>query len=180
MTKQLHHGLGSFFLAACMFTGSSSFAADSVLRRFGSGLGMDAVGMVDAGEDIEVAGPQAIYAGDGGEVFLLDQVNGRVLGFDPKQPNAPTRSFQLPSELEPTDLIVKRGEIMVWDGDVHVLRPSGPENAPTRGLEEIPTRGIDDPFTVSEFAQMGSQRPGSDTDLLNQNTRSLSQQTRTP
>lgn len=155
-------------------------AADSVLRRFGSGLGMDSVGMVDASEDVEVAGPQAIYAGDGGEIFLLDQVNGRVLGFDPKQSNAPTRSFQLPRALEPTDLIVKRGEIMVWDGDVHVLRPSGPENAPTRGLEEIPTRGVDDPFTVSEFAQMGSQKPGSDTDLLNENTRGISQQPRAP
>jgi len=180
MTKQLHHVLGGLLLAACTLACSPSFAADSVLRRFGSGLGMDSVGMVDASEDVEVAGPQAIYAGDGGEVFLLDQVNGRVLGFDPKQSNAPTRSFQLPRELEPTDLIVKRGEIMVWDGDVHVLRPSGPDNAPTRGLEEIPTRGVDDPFTASEFAQMGSQRPGSDTDLLNESTRSISQQPRAP
>src|SRR6476661_4177439 len=95
MTKQLHHALGSL-LAVCTLACSPSFAADSVLRRFGSGLGVDSVGMVDASEDIEVAGPQAIYAGDGGEVFLLDQVNGRVLGFDPKQSNTPTRSFQLP------------------------------------------------------------------------------------
>jgi hypothetical protein len=180
MTKHLHSLLGSALFVACTLACAPSSAADSVLRRFGSGLGMDSVGMVDASEDVEVAGPQAIYAGDGGEVFLLDQVNGRVLGFDPKQANAPTRSFQLPKELEPTDLIVKRGEIMVWDGDVHVLRPNGPESAPTRGLEEVPTRGIDDPFTASEFAQMGSQRPGSDTDLLNESTRSISQQPRVP
>src|SRR6478752_634405 len=122
MGKQLHQTLGSILLAACTLACTPSFAADSVLRRFGSGLGMDSVGMVDASEDVEVAGPQAIYAGDGGEVFLLDQVNGRVRGFDPKQTNAPTRSFQLPKEIEPTDLIVKRGEIMVWDGDVHLLR----------------------------------------------------------
>lgn len=180
MSKQRHRALGGIVLAACMLACSTAFAADSVLRRFGSGLGTGSVGMVDASEDVEVTGPQAIYAGDGGEVFLLDQVNGRVLGFDPKQSNAPTRSFELPRALEPTDLIVKRGQIMVWDGDVHVLQPKGPENAPTRGLEEVPTRGIDDPFTVSEFAQMGSQRPGSDTDLLNESTRGISQQPRAP
>jgi hypothetical protein len=155
---------------------SLAFGADVVLRRFGAGAGANAVGMIDASEDTEVAGPQAIYAGERGEVFLLDQVNGRVISFDPKQSSAPTRSFQLPANLEPTDLIVKRGEIIVWDGDVHVLRPSGAEDAPTRGLDEIQTRGVDDPFTLSEFAQMGSQRPGSESDVLSESTRSLSQQ----
>src|SRR6476620_3135597 len=121
MGKQLHQTLGSVLLAACTLACTPSFAADSVLRRFGSGLGLDSVGMVDASEDVEVAGPQAIYAGEGNEVYLLDQVNGRVLSFDPTQSNAPTRSFRLPSDLQPTDLIVRRGQILVWDGDVHVL-----------------------------------------------------------
>ena len=113
----------------------SAAAADSVLKRFLSGGGADAVGMVDASEDTEIAGPQAIYAGEGDEVYLLDQVNGRVLGFDPKNAEATTRSFRLPAELQPTDLIVRHGQIMVWDGDIHVLRPTGPDDAPTRGLE---------------------------------------------
>ena len=168
--------VGVLLVAGCLVAPSLAFGADIVLRRFGAGTGANAVGMIDASEDTEVAGPQAIYAGEGSEVFLLDQVNGRVISFDPKQSNAPTRSFQLPANLEPTDLIVKRGEIIVWDGDVHVLRPSGPEDAPTRGLDEIQTRGVDDPFTLSEFAQMGSQRPGSDSDLFSEGTRSLSQQ----
>src|SRR4051795_12085777 len=181
MLRYAHHVLGSALVAATMCGIAPSWAQDNpVLRRFGAGLGLDSVGLVDASEDVEVAGPQAIYAGEGNEVYLLDQVNGRVLSFDPTQSNTPTRSFQLPPALEPTDLIVKRGQILVWDGDVHALRPNGPDDAPTRGLEEVPTRGVDDPFTVSEFAQMGSQRPSSDTDLLNESTRSISQQPRPP
>ncbi|HWP15377.1 MAG TPA: hypothetical protein VNM46_07105, partial [Xanthobacteraceae bacterium] len=176
MSRYAHQLLTGTLLAAAMCGTMPAWAQDNpVLRRFGAGLGLDAVGMVDASEDVEVAGPQAIYAGEGNELYLLDQVNGRVLSFDPSQSNAPTRSFKLPSDLQPTDLIVRRGQILVWDGDVHVLRPTGPDNAPTRGLEITSTRGVDDPFAVSEFAQMGSQKPGSDTDLLNGNTRGLSQ-----
>src|SRR5882757_10169572 len=164
-------------VALCVAVPTVVLAADnSVLRRFNSGAGSDAVGMIDASEDTEVAGPQAIYAGEGNEVFLLDQVNGRVLSFDSKQPG-PARSFTLPGQLQPTDLVVKKGEILVWDGDVHALRPTGADDAPTRGLTEYQTRGLDDPFTVSAFSQMGSQRPGEETDLLNEGTRSLSQQT---
>ena len=151
-------------------------ADNSVLKRFLSGIGQDAVGIVDASEDTEIAGPQAIYAGEGDEVYLLDQVNGRVLGFNPKKSDEATRSFRLPTELQPTDLIVRRGQIMVWDGDIHVLRPTGAEDAPTRGLEIISTRAVDDPFTVSEFAQMGSQKPEADGDP-NQTTRSLTSRT---
>jgi hypothetical protein len=176
MWRYAHHGLLGVLIAVAMCGTIPSWAQDNpVLRRFGAGFGLDSVGMIDASEDVEVAGPQAIYAGEGNEVYLLDQVNGRVLSFDPTQSNAPTRSFQLPSDLQPTDLIVRRGRILVWDGDVHVLRPSGPDDAPTRGLEIVSTRGIDDPFAVSEFAQMGSQKPGSDTELFNETTRSLSQ-----
>ena len=152
---------------------SLASASDAVLRRFNSGAGADAVGMVDASEDTEVSGPQAIYAGEGNEVFLLDQVNGRVLSFDTRRPDAQTRAFRLPEALEPTDLVVRKGEIFVWDGSVRALKPTGPDDAPTRGLTEYQTRAIDDPFMVSAFSQMGSQRPGED---LNETTRSLSQQ----
>jgi len=167
--------LGSIVIVGSALTGSVAGAEENpVLKRFLSGIGPDAVGMVDASEDTEIAGPQAIYAGEGDEVFLLDQVNGRVLGFNPKKADAATRSFRLPAELQPTDLIVRRGQILVWDGDVHVLRPTGADDAPTRGLEIISTRAVDDPFTVSEFAQMGSQKPEADVDP-NQTTRSLTQ-----
>ena len=156
-------------------SGSAAGADNSVLKRFLGGIGPDAVGMVDASEDTEVAGPQAIYAGERDEVYLLDQVNGRVLGFNSKRADGATRSFRLPADLQPTDLIVRRGQIMVWDGNIHVLRPTGPEDAPTRGLEIVSTRAADDPFTVSEFAQMGSQRPEGDGDLAT--TRSMTRRT---
>ena len=168
--------LGVLLLAIGLLAPSLAAAGDVVLRRFNSGAGSDAVGMIDASEDTEVAGPQAIYAGEGNEVFLLDQVNGRVLSFDPRQPAGQTRSLKLPEALEPTDLVVKKGEIFVWDGSVHALKPTGADDAPTRGLEEYQTRGIDDPFVVSAFSQMGSQQPGGESDVLNENTRSLQQQ----
>jgi hypothetical protein len=176
MTRSKGIILGALLAGVCALAPSLAAANDVVLRRFNSGAGADAVGMIDASEDTEVAGPQAIYAGEGNEVFLLDQVNGRVLSFDPKRPAAQTRAFTLPSELQPTDLVVKQGEILVWDGDVHALKPTGADDAPTRGLAEYQTRGLDDPFTVSAFSQMGSQRPGDEADLLNESTRSLSQQ----
>jgi len=176
MTRFKSGILGVLLVTSAVLVPSLAFAGDAVLRRFNSGAGADAVGMVDASEDTEVAGPQAIYAGEGNEVFLLDQVNARVLSFDTRRPDAQTRAFRLPEALEPTDLVVKKGEIFVWDGSVHALRPTGADDAPTRGLAEYQTRGVDDPFMVSAFSQMGSQRPGEESDLLNENTRSLSQQ----
>ena len=163
-------GLIALSVALC----APAFADNPVLRRFTSGVGPGAVGMVDASEDTEIAGPQAIYAGEGDDVYLLDQVNGRVLEFNPKKAESATRSFQLPADLQPTDLVVRRGRIMVWDGDIHVLRPTGSEDAPTRGLEIMSTRAIEDPFTVSEFAQMGSQKPEPD-DPAHATTRSPTQ-----
>jgi hypothetical protein len=64
---------------------------------------------------------------------------------------------------------------MVWDGGVRTLKAAAGQS--TRGLgdeiqlEEVSSRGVDDQVAVSAFAQMGSQPPGSATDLLDQNTR---------
>jgi hypothetical protein len=149
-------------------------ADDVVLKRFKSGAGPDAVGMVDPSEDTELAGPQALYAGDNGELLLLDQINGRVLRFDPKHPAAATQSLALPQDLSPSDLIVHDRDIVVWDGAAHTLQPTGQEDAPERGLEELPTRGAEDESVRSTFAQMGSQAPDSNTDLVDENSRGVS------
>jgi hypothetical protein len=149
-------------------------AANTVVKRFANGEGLDAVGIVDASADTDIDGPQAIYVGDNGEVYLLDQVNSRVLQFDPKGNTAETRAYELPNSIQPTDLVVRHGHIMVWDGDVHALQPTGPESAPVRGLDEISTRDIDDELVVSAFAQMGSQKNTIGPDLLEgDNTRSV-------
>lgn len=149
-------------------------ASNVVVRQFESGAGLNAVGMIDASEDTEIDGPQAIYAGGRGEIYLLDQVNGRVLQFDPKNPEAGTRTLELPQNLRPTDMIVRRSNILVWDGDVHTLQPQGQDDAPVRGLEEISTRSAnEDEFASSAFAQMGSQKPDADVNPLETNTRSV-------
>jgi hypothetical protein len=155
-------------------------AADVVVRQFTGGTGQNAVGIIDASEDTEIAGPQALTADDDGSLFLLDQVNNRILRFDPKDARADPSVFGLPDEIQPTDLVVHQNDILVWDGAIHKLQPAGPEpstrdiGGPSfRKLEEVSTRGPDDAFAVSAFAQMGSQPPGSESDLLDADTRAV-------
>jgi hypothetical protein len=176
---KLHRAMTAAFCAAAVLlaTASAAGAADVVVRKFASGSGQDAVGIIDASDDTEISGPQALTAGEGGSLFLLDQVNGRILNFDPKNPAAPPQVLRLPQELAPTDLVVRRNDIMVWDGAIHRFQAaSAPTPAPDgtsyRGLDEISTRSAaDDAFTASAFAQMGSQAPGSEADVLDSNTR---------
>jgi hypothetical protein len=158
-----------------------AIASNVVVRQFESGGGLSAVGMIDASEDTEIDAPQAIYAGDQGEIYLLDQVNGRVLQFDPKNPDAGTRALELPPDLRPTDMIVRKSNIMVWDGDLHTLQATGQEGASVRGLEAVSTRSAgDDEFALSAFAQMGSQAPDADDDPLETSTRSVEPRQRAP
>jgi hypothetical protein len=126
--------------------------ANRVLRAFGAGNGANAVGVLDARTDIEVEGPQAIASGDTGEIYLLDQVNSRVVSFDAKSPDGPTRSLNLPSNVEASDMVVSGGNIYVWDGKPIRLNTSG-EGA-TRSLSE--SSGPVDEATAAMFGQMGA------------------------
>jgi hypothetical protein len=159
---------------------AAAVAEDVVVRQFAGGSGQNAVGIIDASEDTEIGGPQALTVDDDGSLFLLDQVNNRILRFNPKDPGAEPGIFGLPDEMQPTDLIVRQSGIMVWDGAIHKLQPAGPEpsfrstDGPSfRQLEEVSTRGADDPFATSAFAQMGSESPGSASDILSAETRSV-------
>jgi hypothetical protein len=150
-------------------------AADVVVKSFGAGDGPDNVGIVDASEDTEIDGPQALTTDASGDVYLLDQVNGRIVKFDPKQPSEEPRILEMPNQLQPTDLIVRKSDILVWDGNVHTLQAQAdPGETSYRGLEEINTRAADDNTVVSGFAQMGSVDPGDATALLDPNTRAIS------
>jgi hypothetical protein len=149
-------------------------AEDGVLKRFGSGSGADAVGIIEASEDSPMDGPQALFASEDGDIFVLDQINNRILRFDPKNSSPEVRALNYPADLTPTDLIVRKSDILVWDGSVHTLQPAAPDNSSSRGLEEVNTRAADDPYTLSTFAQMGSEDPGSDSDLLDANSRGAS------
>jgi hypothetical protein len=151
-----------------------AYAENNVLKWFDNGAGADSVGIIDASEDSPINGPQALSVGEDGDLFLLDQINNRILRFDPKQPAAEARPLDYPEDLKPTDLVVKKSDILVWDGSVHTLQPTAPDNSSVRGLEEVNTRAVDDAYTRSAFAQMGSQDPGDDSELLDANMRGLS------
>ena len=149
-------------------------AADVVVKRFDSGNGGNALGVVEASEDTEIDGPQALATDENGDVYLLDQVNGRIVSFDPKTPSAEPRILSFPGQLQPTDLIVRKADILVWDGSIHTLQaPAASDNTSYRGLEEVNTRAADDKAVVSAFAQMGSVDPGNPADLLNEHTRAV-------
>ena len=157
--------------AALALTHAAS-AADVVVRQFVGGSGQNAIGIVDASQDTEIDGPQALTTDETGKVYLLDQVNKRIVQFDPKTPAVEPRILEFPQELRPTDLIVRKTDILVWDGAVHALQPPvRNDGTSVRGLEEVSTRAADDETVLSAFAQMGSLDPGSATDLLDENTR---------
>lgn len=59
-------------------------ASDVVVKRFAEGSGQNAVGIIEASQDTEIDGPQALTTGENGEIYLLDQVNGRIVSFDPR------------------------------------------------------------------------------------------------
>ncbi|SDD17696.1 hypothetical protein SAMN05216337_1008146 [Bradyrhizobium brasilense] len=160
--------------AAIAATGAR--ADDAVVRSFTGGSAASMVGIVAASQDVELAGPQALSADGQGNLFVLDQINGRILQFDPKQPNTAPDILKMPGDVQPTDLVVHNDDIMVWDGGVRMLKAAPGQS--TRGLggdviqlEEVSSRGTDDQVAISAFAQMGSQALSSPTDLLDQNTR---------
>ena len=157
---------------------AASAQQNSLVRSFSPGTGADKVGIA-AGvntEDDEINGPQAVYAGDKGDLFLLDQLNGRVLRFDPVKPRVAPISLSLPDDIHPSDMIVKKDTVYAYDGQIHALKASGADDATVRSLSTTRSITPPDAATVAAFAQMGSGAAGSSTDpneLLSGPTRSL-------
>jgi len=160
---------------AASFAGAAA-AADTVVRQFSAGGTSTTVGIAAAGEDVELTGPQALTSDAQGNLFVLDQINGRILQFNPKQPAGGPSVLKMPADVQANDLVVRKNDILVWDGSIRTLKAASEPS--TRSiddgvvqLEEVVTRDVDDQFAVSAFAQMGSQPPGSAAELLDQNTR---------
>ena len=160
---------------AASFAGAAA-AADTVVRQFSAGGTSTTVGIAAAGEDVELTGPQALTSDAQGNLFVLDQINGRILRFNPKQPAGGPSVLKMPADVQANDLVVRKNDILVWDGSIRTLKAASEPS--TRSiddgvvqLEEVVTRDVDDQFAVSAFAQMGSQPPGSAAELLDQNTR---------
>jgi hypothetical protein len=178
---QSPNGLSVFALAVLLATSLSRAAGadDVVVKRFESGNSAASVGIADAGLDIELTGPQALTTDSGGNLFLLDQLNQRIVRFDPKRPAEEPNILEMPNNVQPSDLLVRKDEILVWDGGIRTLRASA-DPVSTRGvggttvkLEEVSTRAVDDKFAESAFAQMGSQPPGNALDVLDKGTRAV-------
>src|SRR6476469_3413296 len=93
-------------------------ADDVVVRKFANGSTASSVGIVDASEDVEIAGPQALTSDADGNLFILDQVNGRILRFNPKQTADEASILKMPATIQPSDLVVSKSDILVWDGSV--------------------------------------------------------------
>jgi hypothetical protein len=167
--------VGGLVLAGVILTVSATSAAadNTVVKRFSNGTTRNSVGIVDAKEDAPQDGPQAIYAADDGSLYLLDQVNGRILRFDARTPGAPVQSLELPEQMRPTDIVVRRGSVYVWDGAPQALLPTGRDDAPVRGLTQTRSTEAPDDFTLSAFAQMGSQALDSPAELLGERTRAV-------
>jgi hypothetical protein len=148
-------------------------AQNAVVKHFSNGNSLNSIGIIDASPDAPEDGPQALYAAQDGSLYLLDQINGRVLRFDAKNPGAPAQALELPEDIRPTDLVVRRGSVYVWDGAPQALEPTGRPNAPTRGLARTRSTEPVDDFTLSAFAQMGSQAADSPDEILNERSRGI-------
>jgi hypothetical protein len=169
----------AFATAFAVLLPQAATADDVVIKRFSSGDSANSVGIADASEDVELAGPLALTAGADGNLFMLDQLNQRIVRFDPKRPAEEPSILKMPESVQPSDLLVRKDEILVWDGGIRTLKASA-EAQSTRGvdgatikLEEVSSRAVDDVFATSAFAQMGSQPPGNALELLDQNTRAV-------
>jgi hypothetical protein len=165
MARSRTHRFGCYIIltiVAALANFPAIGAEGRTVRSFRIGADTSSVGVIDAGPETEMEGPQAIYSGEDGEVYLLDQVNGRVLRFDPRSPLERTRSLELPDDVLPTDMVVAKDTIYVWDGQPLALQATGPQDAVVRGLSV--TRGMvaPDEATLSTFAQMGLQEIGGD------------------
>src|SRR6266849_1663879 len=162
----------AFATAFAVLLPHAATADDVVIKRFSGGDSANSVGIADASEDVELAGPQALTAGADGNLFMLDQLNQRIVRFDPKRPGEEPSILKMPESVQPSDLLVRKDEILVWDGGIRTLKASA-EAQSTRGvdgatikLEEVSSRAVDDVFATSAFAQMGSQPPGIALELL--------------
>jgi hypothetical protein len=179
--SQLRNWVLAFAYAAALTASTAAVARadDVVVRRFSEGDSVNAVGIADASEDVPIFGPQALTIDEEGQLFLLDQLNQRIVRFDPKRPAEEPSILEMPATVQPSDLLVRKDEFLVWDGGIRTLKATG-DSTSTRGtggasikLEEVSARAIDDAFAVSGFAQMGSQPPGNAIELLDQNTRAV-------
>src|SRR5260370_34480919 len=97
---------------AASFAGAAA-AADTVVRQFSVGTTSTTVGIAAGGEDVELTGPQALTSDVHGNLFVLDQINGRILRFNPKQPASHPNILKMPPDVQAKDPVVPKNHILV-------------------------------------------------------------------
>src|SRR5438477_9604597 len=117
---------------AASFAGIAA-AEDTVVRQFSAGTSPTTVGIAAPVEDVELTGPQALTSDADGNLFVLDQINGRILRFDPKQPGGDPSVLKMPADVQPNDLVVRKSDILVWDGSIRTLKAANEQS--TRGVD---------------------------------------------
>lgn len=139
-----------------------------VIRHLPAGTGAGAVGLVPGGVDAEAVGPAAFYADDDGKLYLLDQVNGRILSLDAGGGAGPPGSIRLPETVAASDLVAMQNRLYVWDGRPYALERAGGPGGAGVSAPRLEARAVsdDDDVARSAFAQMGSQAPASDGEAL--------------
>jgi hypothetical protein len=145
---------------AALVCGAAIAQPAKVVRQFGLGTDRNSIGVAPGNTDVEPSGPSAIYAGRDGKIYLLDQVNGRILTIDGKRVDGTPDALQLPDDLIPQDMVAVKDRLYVWDGSVHALDAKDEGPVVARAIEAV------DDVTRSAFAQMGSQTPSSEAEVV--------------
>ncbi len=158
-------------LLALSVCGTAVAQPGKVVRQFGLGTDRNSIGVAPGNTDVEPTGPSAIYAGRDGKIYLLDQVNGRILTIDGKRVDGTPEALQLPEDLIPQDMVAVKDRLYVWDGGVHALDPKDQGPVVARAVEAV------DDVTRSAFAQMGSQTPSSEAEVVSAAGRAASADT---
>ena len=188
---QSHRRWASWTWTVAFAVSISGVAAtdDIVVKRFSGGDSATSVGIADASEDVELTGPQALTADASGNLFLLDQLNQRIVRFDPKRPAEDPSILEMPDSVQPNDLLVRKDEILVWDGGIRTLKAAA-EPQSTRGVGNTPAAGVKRLAPVDQTGgdqHAGNRRclchvgirpngiatAGNPVELLDQNTRAV-------
>src|SRR5262249_55716805 len=111
--------LGMLAAAACGPSASApvksarATTATAVVARLEAGSGPGQIGIVGGDVDSELTGPNAITAAADGELYVLDNVNARILRVNPR--SGAVETLAVDGLRTPLDLVRSGTSLYVWD-----------------------------------------------------------------
>jgi cell wall-associated NlpC family hydrolase len=133
---------------------SRAATAPGVVARLELGNGPGQVGMLGGDVDSDVTGPNAITTGADGQIYVLDNVNGRLLRVNPR--NGAVDTITVTGLQTPIDLVRSGTSLYVWDGGPKQLEIEG--NGATVRTSAERTVARDDRL-ASKFEEFGHDVP---------------------